>query len=130
MPSLSEVTSLTPMANEVACGICGAMVVLWIVMAIWVYKDSEDRGGPAGLWLVLTLVFGVIALLVYIILRPGDDPKAPRAYTYPPAVAPLPPGPMLTPPVNYTPANPNFCTTCGKGLTPNLLECPRCGQIL
>jgi hypothetical protein len=117
-----------PSLYEITCGILGALAVLWIVMALWVYKDSEDRGGPALLWLVLTLIFGFVALLVYIIVRPGDDPKAPRVYTFPPAVAPLPPGPRLTPPVNFTPSNPSFCTRCGKGLTPNAFECPRCGH--
>lgn len=62
-----------------ACAACGgsililliAFVVINIAILVWVVKDAKARGmgSPIG-WLVLTLLFGPLALIVYFFSRP------------------------------------------------------------
>ena len=48
----------------------GAVVVgLVIWVAIWIYKDAESRGQSGVLWCVLWIVFGLIPLIIWLIIR-------------------------------------------------------------
>ena len=41
--------------------ICGLIIVIWIVfilIAIWVYKDAEKRGSSGVLWLIIVILTG------------------------------------------------------------------------
>ncbi|MCD6383721.1 MAG: PLDc N-terminal domain-containing protein [Thermoplasmata archaeon] len=64
------------------------LIVIWIVVAVWVYRDAESRGMEGVLWLIVVLVAGIIGLIIYLIIR-KDKPK-PAQYggypygTYPP----------------------------------------------
>lgn len=39
------------------------MSVVWIILAIWVYKDAEQRGENAVLWLLIVLLTGIVGLI-------------------------------------------------------------------
>lgn len=54
------------------CFLYAAMFVVWIVLAIWVYKDAQKRGieNPV-LWFIVVLVGGIIGLVIYLVIREG-----------------------------------------------------------
>ena len=47
--------------------------VVAIALAVWVYKDAQNRGmdNPA-LWLIIVLLVGCIGCIIYLIVRPKD----------------------------------------------------------
>jgi hypothetical protein len=49
--------------------LCG---VVHILLAVWVYQDIRARSAGSGLWIVLVLVAGLLAALVYAVVRLGD----------------------------------------------------------
>ena len=44
-------------------------IVIAAAIAIWVYNDAEGRGMSGVLWGILTFLFCIIALPVYLIVR-------------------------------------------------------------
>jgi hypothetical protein len=51
----------------IAIGI--ASFTLWILIAVWVYRDARDRGMDAAIWLLIVLLLGIIGLIIYLIVR-------------------------------------------------------------
>ncbi|MFW5719931.1 MAG: hypothetical protein ACOCXT_02810 [Candidatus Dojkabacteria bacterium] len=52
---------------------------LWIWLCVWIYKDAQKRGIENGaLWAILTFMFGLIPLLIYLfaIRNKGGNPPA------------------------------------------------------
>jgi len=49
--------------------LCG---VVRILLGVWVYQDIRARNAGSGLWIVLVLVAGLLAALVYAVVRLGD----------------------------------------------------------
>ncbi len=62
-------------------GVCAVVYlvifIIWIVLAIWVYKDAKKRGENAVLWLLVVLLTGIIGLIVYLIVRKSEQPPPP-----------------------------------------------------
>ena len=85
-------TTTEPTANPFAALLGGGLcMVVWLVsfviailLMIWVYKDAKARGQNAVLWLILTFFFGIVALIVWLIIRPkakvGEAPKPPEPF--------------------------------------------------
>ena len=48
------------------------LLVINILILVWVYRDANRRGANGALWAVLTFFFGLIALIIYLIVRPKD----------------------------------------------------------
>lgn len=73
-----------------ALGICfvvyAIIFIVWIILAVWVYKDAKKRGENAVLWLLVVLLTGIIGLIVYLIVRKGE-----RKEEQPPPPPPPPP---------------------------------------
>jgi hypothetical protein len=44
-------------------------IIIAAAIAIWVYNDAEGRGMSGVLWGILTFLFCIIALPVYLIVR-------------------------------------------------------------
>ena len=63
-----------------------ALFVVWILLAVWVYRDAKKRGMEATLWLLLVLLTGIIGLIVYLIVRRDHPIQQP----------PPPPSPSLS----------------------------------
>jgi uncharacterized membrane protein YhaH (DUF805 family) len=56
------------------------LFVVWILLAVWVYRDAKKRGMEATLWLLLVLLTGFIGFIVYLIVRrdhPIQQPPPP-----------------------------------------------------
>ena len=51
-------------------------VVVHILLAIWVYMDIRQLNRGSGLWIVLVLLAGLLAALVYAVVRLGDGRMA------------------------------------------------------
>jgi len=48
------------------------IIVFWgvgILLAYWVYTDAKKRRMDATVWLLITILLGIIGLIVYLIVR-------------------------------------------------------------
>ena len=59
------------------CGIILVCLVVHLLLAIWVYQDIRRRNAGSGLWIVVTLLTGLLGALVYAVARLGDKPAPP-----------------------------------------------------
>jgi len=46
--------------------------VIHILVAIWVYMDIRQLNRGSGIWIIITLLAGLLGALVYAIVRLGD----------------------------------------------------------
>jgi TctA family transporter len=56
------------------------LIAVWILLAVWVYRDARKRGMEATLWLLVVLLTGIIGLIAYLIVRrehPIQQPPPP-----------------------------------------------------
>jgi len=51
------------------------VVAVHILVAVWVYHDIRQRGCGSGLWVVISLLAGLLGTLVYAVVRLGDGEK-------------------------------------------------------
>lgn len=49
-------------------------LVIHILLSIWVYQDIRRRNAGSGVWIVITLLTGLLGALVYAVVRLGDKP--------------------------------------------------------
>lgn len=54
------------------CWIAFCIVVCNILLAVWVFTDIRKRGEGSGLFIVLALLIGIPAAVVYALVRIGD----------------------------------------------------------
>lgn len=83
-------------------GIYAAVFIVWILVAYWVYKDAKKRGENAILWAILVIFGGLIAIILWFILRPPIGGK------------------------KSTPDR--ICINCGRGIPFDARICPYCGK--
>jgi len=78
--------------------------IIWIFVAIWVYKDAEKRGSNGILWLILVLLLGIIAIIIWLVIRPpiGGAKK--------------------------TIDSDRRCPNCGRVIPMDARVCPYCGK--
>ncbi len=132
----------------VFCAFVVAALVVFILVALWMYRDAESRGMSGGLWVVLLLVAslfasfigGLIVLVIYFVVR-SDHPVGYGRYAgypgypgyagypgYPPPYAPPGyPRAVGTAPPPVPPSGAGVCRTCGAPLEPGGAFCVRCG---
>lgn len=87
----------------VFCVIALIIFIIAIVLAIWVYRDAEKRGGSGALWLIIVIFTGIIGLIIWLVIRPpiggkkveGQDRRCPNC------------GRVI-------PMDANICPYCGK----------------
>lgn len=48
------------------------IVVLWLSIAYWTYRDARSRGAMAGYWTIVSLIFPVFGWLIYMVVRPPE----------------------------------------------------------
>jgi hypothetical protein len=51
------------------------LIIVHILVAIWVYQDIRKRNAGSGIWIVIALLAGLIGVLVYAVVRLGDEDK-------------------------------------------------------
>jgi len=79
------------------------LLILWIMVIVWVYRDAENRGMNGVLWALLVFVGNIVALLIYLIVRSESTLKPLVAEAKQP------------------------CPNCAKAISPNFEFCPYCG---
>jgi len=108
-----------------------ALLILWIIVVIWVYRDAEQRGMNGVLWALLVFVGNLVGLLIFLIIR--NDNAAVRLDS-----ENAKPCPKCGKPVQQ---RFSFCAHCGarlQAVCPNCKEpvkndwrvCPHCGEKL
>lgn len=114
MSLLSNIVAQGPGTEFMALGVfmmlffVGIFVVA-ILLAIWVYRDAEERDMNGVLWLLVVLLTNIIGLIIYLVVR-ADHPKGGTK----PARQGQPQGP--------------FCPSCGDRLTEGDRFCSNCGH--
>ena len=89
--------------------------LLWVVLAVWVYRDAESRGMSGVLWALLVFIGNLIGVLIYLIVRSERKPALAEGKT-----------PVVCPACGQTAtSNFKFCPNCGKSLES---VCPGCGK--
>jgi hypothetical protein len=88
------------------------MLILWIMVIAWVYRDAERRGMNGLLWALLVLIGNLIGLIIYLIIRSETRARPSRDSE-------------VTCPACQKTVRSNFafCPNCGKMLKP---QCPKC----
>lgn len=141
-PSVFQIPAIDAFFGAL-CFIIIASLVVFVLVAIWVYRDAETRGMSGALWVVLliiaslffTFIGGLVVLIIYLIMRSehpvggyyaGATPYPGYAPPYPPPSYPQAPA---TPPPPAT-AGATSCPNCGAPLAPGATFCGRCGTRL
>ncbi len=47
-------------------------LIVHVLVAIWVYKDIQQRKTGSGVWIAIALITGLLGTLVYAVVRIGD----------------------------------------------------------
>jgi len=82
------------------------LMLIWIFVVIWIYRDAQRRGMNGALWALLVFFGNLIGLLIYLIVR-SDRPLLIAENR-----------PTLT------------CPSCRKIVAQNYIYCPHCGKSL
>ena len=51
------------------------VIIVHILVAVWVYQDIRKRNAGSGIWIVIALLAGLVGVLVYAVVRIGDNDK-------------------------------------------------------
>jgi peptidoglycan/LPS O-acetylase OafA/YrhL len=73
--------------------------IVWILVAIWVYRDAEKRGKNKVLWLIIVILIGIIGLIIWLVIRGDVIDKA----------------------------GGRKCLHCGREIPEDAMTCPYCG---
>jgi endogenous inhibitor of DNA gyrase (YacG/DUF329 family) len=108
-----------------------ALLIIWIFVIVWVYRDAERRGMNGVLWALLVLIGNIIGLLIYLIVRSGGIPALKSNQTTqacPSCQKEVDAAFVFCP---YCAARlQTVCPECGKPTEENWKACPHCGKKL
>lgn len=115
------------------CLVIVASLVVFVLVAVWVYRDAESRGMSGALWVVLLVlaslffafIGGLVVLVIYLIVR-AEHPMMYAVPAYPGYPPPMMAPPAPPPPVGGSAAF-TTCRNCGAPLAPGMVFCGRCG---
>jgi len=85
------------------------MFIIWIAIGVWMYRDAEKRGKSGALWLIIGLLFGIIGLIIWLIVRPPE----PSFYEKKAA---------------GEEKKERICPSCGRSIPFDAKVCPYCGK--
>ncbi len=106
------------------------MLVIWILVIVWVYRDAERRGMNGVLWALLVLIGNLIGLLIYLIVRSERVPakKTVQATTCPSCQKTVETTFIFCP--NCGARLQTVCSSCNKPMESSWRVCPHCGHEL
>ena len=94
----------------IACAV-GVIIwfVIWILIAIWVYRDAEKRGSSGALWLIIVILLGLIGIIIWLVVRPpiGGAPTQQAQQAQQPE---------------------RRCPNCGRPIPMDARVCPYCSK--
>jgi len=109
------------------------LLIIWIFVIVWVYRDAERRGMNGILWGLLVFIGNIIGLLIYLILRSdslSSQSISPTIHTKcPECSTPVSQKYAFCPHCGASMAGP-VCPDCGKTVEKDWLACPHCGKNL
>lgn len=92
---------------------CALGLIIWfvvfILIAIWVYRDAEKRGSSGALWLVIVILLGLIGIIIWLVVRP-------------------PIGGAPAQQVQQQPVSDRRCPNCGRAIPMDARICPYCNK--
>jgi hypothetical protein len=92
------------------------LIILWLFVIVWVYRDAERRKMSGVLWALFVLVGNIIGLLIYLIVRNDSLPARQTEQIV------ADPCPNCEKKVQQ---DFEFCPNCGTKLR---ITCPSCGK--
>ncbi|MBA7552946.1 hypothetical protein ES705_45525 [subsurface metagenome] len=108
-----------------------ALLIIWIFVIVWVYRDAERRGMNGVLWALLVLIGNIIGLLIYLIVRSDGIPALKAGHetqACPNCQKEVDASFVFCP---YCAARLHaVCPECGKPTEENWKACPHCGKKL
>jgi len=78
--------------------------VIWILVAIWVYRDAEKRGKSGALWLIIVILLGLLGIIIWLVVRPPIGGEKKQA------------------------AGGRNCPNCGRPIPMDARVCPYCSK--
>jgi hypothetical protein len=66
-------------AGAIVGGVCGCVagligLAIWVVLVVFVYRDSKARGmDNAVLLTIVTAITGILGLIIYLLMRPKGN---------------------------------------------------------
>mgnify|MGYP002395433647 FL=1 len=93
-----------------ACLFWVVMLVIWIAIGVWMYKDAEKRGKSGALWLIIGLLLGIIGLIVWLIVRPPEPSFYDKQRE------------------SHEEDDRRRCPECGRNIPFDASVCPYCGK--
>jgi len=78
-------------------------IIIGLLIGIWVYKDAEKRGKSGALWLIINILFPIIGLIIWLVVRPPIGGGKPAG-------------------------SDRKCPNCGRGIPMDARTCPYCGK--
>ena len=91
--------------SMLCCVLIAIPWIIWLVLAIWVYKDAEKRGKSGILWFLIVFFLGIIGIIIWLVVRPPIGGEKPAS------------------------AEPDRrCPNCGRGIPNDARTCPYCGK--
>ncbi len=76
-----RVWQFEPFLAGTLCLIWVVVLVVWILVLIWVYRDAEERQMSGLLWVIVCFFLGIIGLIIYLVVR-NDKPAYPQGAYY------------------------------------------------
>ena len=108
-----------------------ALLIIWIFVIVWVYRDAERRGMNGVLWALLVLIGNIIGLLIYLIVRSDSLPALKAGHetqACPSCQKEVDASFVFCP---YCAARLHaVCPECGKPTEESWKACPHCGKKL
>jgi RNA polymerase subunit RPABC4/transcription elongation factor Spt4 len=100
-------------------GIIFMLIIVWISLVYWTFRDAKLRNAPAIFWGFIVLIFNYVGIILYLILRPPEyiDDVVERELE-------IRKTELLLNGVNLK------CPACGKEIKEDFLICPYCRKKL
>ena len=107
------------------------LLILWIAVVVWVYRDAEERGMNGVLWGLLVFIGSIIGLLIYLIVRSDaitDNKRVSPDQACPNCQKPTGSDFIFCP---YCGKKMQFtCSQCDQPVKEGWKVCPHCGEKL